>query len=141
MKVLWRVVLPVITIASCLIGASCSTHVALSEATMCAGLDSAMRPLNPTTMFSARATELNLSVKILNAPRDTEIRAELFYVKGPTNTINKMVSAGRVIVEGTTYIGFPFARGGIGAWPVGDYRVDLYVKSEKALDLTFNITN
>ncbi len=108
---------------------------------MCAGLDNTMRPINPTSSFNAGAPEINVSAKIANAPRNTEVRAELFYIKGAANTTNKLVSASRAIVEGTTYVGFTFTRGSIGAWPVGEYRVDIYVKGEKTLDLAFDITN
>jgi hypothetical protein len=141
MKLFWRVFLPVLILISGLGIESCSGPVTLSEATMCFGLDNAMRPINPTLSFEAGASEINVSAKIANAPRNTEVRAELFYIKGAANTTNKLVSASRANVEGTTYIGFTFTRGSIGAWPIGEYRVDLYVKSEKISDLFFKTTN
>ena len=141
MAIFGRVFLLVFIVTSGLCNMSCSGPVTLNEATMCLALDTAMRPVNPTFSFDAKASEINASVRIENAPRNTEVRAELFYVKGTANTVNKLVSASRATVEGTTYIGFTFTRGALGAWPVGEYRVDMYVESKKTLDLTFTIIN
>jgi len=131
-------------LVSCLISisaAACSGPFALSEATTCTGIDKNMMPINPTTSFDSNISDINVSLKAENAPSNTEIRAELFYVKGAASQSSRLVSATRATVKGTTYIGLTFTRGSIAVWPVGEYRVDIYVDGNKSLDLFFTVTD
>ncbi len=142
MKRYWRIVLPILILVSGLaLMAGCSEPMTISEATMCLGLDTAMRPVNPTSSFKAGVSNINVSLKVANAPRNTEVRAEMFYVKGSASSTSRLVSAARAIVEGTAYVGLTFTRGSIGAWPLGEYRVDVYAKGDKILDVPFTTTN
>jgi hypothetical protein len=139
MNLVWRVALTALMLIAGTGIAGCSGPATLTEATMCYRLDSAMRPINPASLFDKSTSDINLSAKVANAPRDTEVRAELFYVKGAAGTTNRLVSASRAIVDGTTYVGFTFTKGSMALWPAGEYRVDIYIKGEKILDLTFSI--
>ncbi len=139
MKLCCRMLIIIVIICAAVSG--CSGPFSLSEAVTCHGLDVNMMPVNPSKSFVATVSDINVSFKATNASRNTEIRAELFYVKGSASQSSRLVSATKTVVSGTTYAGLTFTRGSIAVWPVGEYRLDIYVDGSKYLDLFFAVTN
>jgi hypothetical protein len=139
MKLCFKILITIVI--SCVAVSGCSGPFSLSEAVTCRGLDANMMPVNPSKSFVATVSEINVSFKATNASRNTEIRAELFYVKGPASSMSRLASATKTVVSGTTYAGLTFTRGSIAVWPVGEYRLDIYVDGSKYLDLFFTVTN
>jgi len=80
-------VLLLIALVAGLLPVGCSGEVSfttakLSEATMCLGVDGENKPLNATDTFGVNTPEIFCSVKLSNAPEDTEVGSEWIYVKG-----------------------------------------------------------
>ena len=121
--------------------AGCSfTTAKLSEATMCLGVDSETKPLNPTDTFGLNTPEIFCSVKLSNAPEDTEVASEWVYVKGEAEGVTDYVIDTRALTaDGTVYMWFSYPRPD-GGWPVGEYRLNLYIDGKEAVSLPFTVS-
>jgi hypothetical protein len=98
----------------------------LSEAVTCHGLDVNMMPVNPSKSFVATVSDINVSFKATNASRNTE-SGRNYLCKGSASQISRLVSATKTVVSGTTYAGLTFYQRIEAVWPVGEYRLDIYV--------------
>ena len=58
------------------------TTASLSESTMTSAVDDKNRPEDKTSTFSAETSEIHCSMKLSNAPPNTEITGELIYIEG-----------------------------------------------------------
>ena len=113
------------------------TTASLSEATMCQSVDKDMRPVNATSVFNADTPEIFCSVKLSNAPPDTEIKAEWIYIEGEAEGLeNYMIDEWSVITEGTHYFSTSMTRPYDG-WPMGEYKVVLYIDGKEKLSVPF----
>lgn len=116
------------------------TTASLSEATMCLGVDANSKPLNPTDEFGVNTPEIFCSVKLSNAPDDTEVMAEWVYVKGEAEGVKDyVIDSVPVTAEGTVYMWFSLPRPDTG-WPVGEYTLNLYVDGKKKATVPFAVT-
>jgi len=115
------------------------TTASLSEATMCLGVDSEMRPLDATDVFATDTPEIFCSVKLSHAPDDTEFRAEWIYIKGEEEGLSNYPIAGwDTTADGTRYIAASLTCPDKG-WPKGDYKVILYVDAKEKLSVPFSV--
>ncbi|MBN1152709.1 MAG: hypothetical protein JXA58_05800 [Dehalococcoidia bacterium] len=137
-----------VLLAACLMGASLAgcggevsfTTASLSEATMCLGVDGDSKPLNPTDEFSVNTPEIFCSVKLSNAPDDTEVLAEWVYVKGEAEGVEDyVIDTVSVTAGGTVYMWFSLERPDTG-WPVGEYELNLSVDGKKKETVPFTVT-
>ncbi len=101
------------------------TSAKLSEATMCLGVDGENKPLNPTDTFGVNTPEIFCSVKLSNAPEDTEVGSEWIYVKGELSGYdNTTIDSLALPAEGTQYIQFSLPSPQ-SCWPVCEYELKL----------------
>jgi len=115
------------------------TTASLSEATMCRSVDSDMRPIDATDIFTTDTPEIFCSVKLSSAPPDTEVKAEWIYVQGELeDTGNYLIDDYSVTAEGTLYLGFSLTKPEAG-WPKGEYKVILYVDGKEKLSVPFTV--
>ncbi len=115
------------------------TTASLSEATMCENVNERMQPIAPTNVFTTDTPEIFCSVKLSNAPSDTEVKAEWIYVKGELEGVEDHLLADySVIAEGTRYLSFSFASPDAG-WPRGEYEVIFHVDGKEALNVPFTV--
>ena len=115
------------------------TSAKLSEATMCLGVDGDAKPVNPTSKFAVSTPEIFCSVKLSNAPADTEVGSEWVYVKGELSGYDNTVIDTLVLpAEGTQYIQFSLPRPDAG-WPAGEYKLNLYVDGKESVSLPFTV--
>ncbi len=125
--------------------AGCSGEVSfttakLSEATMCLGVDGENKPLNATSTFGVNTPEIFCSVKLSNAPDETEIGSEWVYVKGELSGYDNTVIDTLVLTaNGTQYIQFSMPRPQAG-WPVGEYKLNLYINGTEETSLPFTVS-
>lgn len=136
-------------VAAALVGAivltGCSGEVSfttakLTEATMCLGVDGESKPLNPTDEFSVNTPEIFCSVKLSNAPDDTEVLSEWVYVKGEAEGVTDyVIDTAAVTADGTVYMWFSIPRPDSG-WPVGEYQLNLYIDGKEAVSLPFTLS-
>jgi len=116
------------------------TSAKLSEATMCLGVDGEAKPVNPTKTFAVHTPEIFCSVKLSNAPADTEIGSEWVYVKGELSGYDNTVIATLVLpAEGTQYLQFSLPKPDAG-WPAGEYKLNLYVDGKESVSLPFTVS-
>jgi len=115
------------------------TTASLSEATMCRSVDSDMRPVDATDIFTTDIPEIFCSVKLSSAPPDTEVKAEWIYVQGELEgTENYLIDDYTLTAEGTLYLGFSLIEPDAG-WPKGEYKVILYVDGKEKLSVPFTV--
>jgi len=115
------------------------TTAALSEATMCQGVDKDMQPLDTTDIFATDTPEIFCSVKLSNAPPDTDFRAEWIYIEGELEDIsNYLIDEWSITTEGTRYISISLVRPD-NEWPRGDYKAVLYINGAEELVVPFTL--
>ena len=115
------------------------TTAKLSEATMAMGVTDDNKPVNATTVFSPQTEEIFCSVKISNAPSDTEVTSVWVYIGGEEEDLtNYEIDNYSVITDGTRYINFSLPRGDTG-FPKGDYKLVLYVDGKESVVLPFTV--
>jgi hypothetical protein len=112
----------------------------ISDATMATSLDKDMLPVNATDEFSPDTAKICLSVKLSNAPPDTEVKAEWIYVRGEMEDLeNYLIDTVSVQGENDAYVGFTLSRPDNG-WPKGEYEVVLSIDGKKKLTVPFEVT-
>jgi len=115
------------------------TTAKLSEATMALGVTDDNKPVNATKVFSPDTEEIFCSVKLSNAPSDTQVTSVWIYVGGEEEDLtNYEIDNYSVITEGTRYINFSLPRGD-NAFPKGDYKLVLYVDGKESVALPFTV--
>ncbi len=115
------------------------TTASLSEATMATGIDSESKPVGATNVFEANTPEIFCSVKLSNAPSDTEVLSEWVYIKGELEDVtDHVIDSFPVVTDGTRYIEFSMTRPDNG-WPTGEYEMVLYVDGKEKVTLPFTV--
>jgi len=115
------------------------TTASLSEATMATGIDSESKPVSATDVFDANTPEIFCSVKLSNAPSDTEVLSEWVYIKGELEDVtDHVIDSFPVVTDGTRYIEFSMTRPDNG-WPTGEYEMVLYVDGKEKVTLPFTV--
>ena len=116
------------------------TTASLSDATMALGVDEDARPVNPTNEFEVDTPEIFCSVELSNAPHDTEVTAEWIYVEGEVADVtNHVIDSYTLVTDGNRHLTFSIERPDNG-WPVGDYRLVLYVDGTEETSVDFTVT-
>ena len=111
----------------------------LSEATMTENVDENMLPVNSTDVFNIDAPEIHCSVKLSNAPVDTEVKGEWIYIEGEGDDAeNYMIDSTIIITEGTRYLHFSLSIPDNG-WPVGNYELILSINGKEKVRVPFFI--
>jgi len=113
----------------------------ISEASMATSLDKDMLPINTTDEFSPETAKICLSVKLSNAPPDTEVKAEWIYVRGEMkDSENYLIDTVSVQGENNAYVGLTLSRPDNG-WPEGEYEVILSIDGKQKLSVPFQVTS
>ena len=115
-----------------------SGSATLQNAIVTTAVDENMRPVDPATIFSPTIQEIFCSVRIKDAPDNTEIRAEWKYIKGESKEQNYIIDSTVLTTEGSRYLSFSLQRGEK-SWPVGEYVVVLYVNDVENLSVDFRV--
>ena len=115
------------------------TTARISEAKMATSLDEDMLPVNLTDEFSPDTAKICLSIRLTNAPPDTEVKAEWIYVQGEIEDLeNYLIDTVSGQGENDAYVGFTLSRPDNG-WPVGEYNVVLSIDGKKKLTVPFEV--
>jgi hypothetical protein len=124
--------------------AACSASTAnITSADLGTGYDSsATKVTGATTTFDKTAPEIHTVVSVANAPSDTAVRATLTAVDvtdmNGQNIKDKQVLDNPYTIQSDATIDFKFTVPATGEWPVGKYKVDIYLNDK--LDRTLNFT-
>lgn len=116
----------------------------LSEVTMTVAVDENGKPLYPTTVFRTGAETFFCSFKVTDAPPDTQIRGEWIYVGGEAEEQlgkNYVMDEMTITVEGTRYAAVLYRSPPLPTyrWPVGEYKVVLYVNDKEEMSVPFTV--
>jgi hypothetical protein len=137
-------ILLVLVLASASLLSACDFSTAnIKGAEMGTGFDSGSKTVTgATNTFELAAPEIHTVVSVANAPSDTSVRAVLTAVD--VTDMNGVQATDTQITENS----FTLASDGVvdfkwtvpptGEWPVGSYKVDLYLNDK--LDRTLNFT-
>ncbi len=116
------------------------TTARLSEMTMAASIDeTTAQPIEKTDAFSPDTPEIFVSVKVSNAPSETDITSVWIYVGGEVADLeNYTIDTASIEVEGTRYVYFsrPMPEAG---WPRGDYKVVLSIDDKEQGSVPFTV--
>ncbi len=132
----------VIPLAGCA-GEVSVTTAALSEATMCKSIDPATRqPLEKGDIFPPETETLYCSVKLSNAPRGTELKAQLIYLQvEAAESKSVLLLEESITTAGTSYVAFTLTREAqTPAWPMGEYIVKLFLNGKEEVTVPFLVT-
>jgi hypothetical protein len=116
------------------------TTASLSEATMCSSIDSqTKRPAEKADVFSTNTPEIYCSVKLSNAPPNTEVKAVWIYVQGEAKDLKDYtITEYPMTADGTRYLSFSVTQPTAG-WPRGDYMIKLFVDGKERLTVPFSV--
>ncbi|MDD2261091.1 MAG: hypothetical protein PHV04_02295 [Clostridia bacterium] len=126
----------VVLVLIAVILSSCSfTTANFSNLTMSTGVDG-FKPVNVTTKFTTTTPAFYVTGDINNAPDDTVISAVWYYLDTDSDY---MIDQSQYQVEGTNnsfYFSLSIPDNG---WPVGTYRVDLYIDDAVDQSIFFTV--
>lgn len=126
----------VVLVLIAVILSSCSfTTANFSNLTMSTGVDG-FKPVNATTKFTTTTPAFYVTGDINNSPDDTVISAVWYYLDTDSDY---MIDQSQYQVEGTNnsfYFSLSIPDNG---WPVGTYRVDLYIDDAVDQSIFFTV--
>ena len=133
-------VLLLLPLTGCKCGASFSS-ASLSEGTMCRNINQQThQPLDKTDTFFPDTAVINCTVKLSNAPADTEVKTQWTYLKGDVPGVtNYQLGEYSVKTDGTRYISFSLDAPDKG-FPKGNYIVTCLVNGKKKMTVPFSVT-
>jgi len=114
---------------------------AVSDATLANAVDREGRPINASTTFLVNAEVIYLSVRLNNAPANTQVLVKLTYVGGEmpglanTTMYNNTRAGG-----GTGYLAFAMTPPP-GGFPQGDYTVQVTANGQEVTNTPFKVEN
>lgn len=138
MKRLYLLVSALVLVAALLSACDAST-ANIQSADLGKGYDSGSQKVTgATTTFAPTDTTIHLVVKVANAPDDTTVKAVWTAVDVPSQSIKdqKLAEKSYATKDIGTSIDFTLAGSADQQWPVGSYKVDLYLNDK--LDRTLN---
>ena len=96
-------------------------------------------PVDPTTTFPTDQHVINLVVTVANAPSDTKVKTVWTAVDvGDAAPANTRIDEAEVTMDGSGNTHFTLSGPSSGAWPVGKYKVEIYLNDK--LDRTVEYT-
>jgi uncharacterized RDD family membrane protein YckC len=108
-------------------------------ATLARSVDSAHRPTEAATIFSPEAATINVAFNITTAPPGSSLKAVWTAVDvGDAAPPNTELDETRLVVSGPAPGTFRLRRGPQ-PWPVGEYRVDLYLDDQLVVTLPYTV--
>jgi hypothetical protein len=112
----------------------------LSDAVTCKSVDqTTMKPLDKTDVFSPDVPEISCSVKLSNAPEDTQVVGEWIYVKGDVEGLtDHKIADYSLKADGTKYLSFSLSRPDAG-FPKGEYACKLYLNGKERISVPFKV--
>lgn len=117
-------------------GGSCSVTTAnLTDAAMASKIDAnTMEPITKTKVFAVDTPVIYATALLKNAPEDTKITAKWYYVTDDFD----IASVDVMSTETSQYVSFTLTQPDAG-FPVGDYKVELYIDDKLSETLEFEV--
>ena len=116
------------------------TTATLSDVKMATSVDpTTMEPVDVVTNFTPDVPILFCTMKLSNAPDDTEVKAEWIYVQGEMEVTDFLLYEDMIAYGGDGDIAFSLETDGDYLWPTGDYKVILYVDDKESTSIDFTV--
>jgi len=113
----------------------------VSDAALANAVDSEGKPVNASTSFLVNAEMIYLSVRLNNAPANTQVLVKLTYVDGEASDLaNTSMYNDTKSGMGTGYIAFAM-KPPPGGFPQGNYSVSVSVNGVEVSNMPFNVEN
>ncbi len=141
MKRLIAVVTLLLLLASLVTGCSFSFSTAnIPQAVLAKDVKGdTFEPVEPTSTFSTDQAVIHLVVTVANAPSDTKVKSVWTVVDvGDAAPANTKIDEAEVTMDGSRNVHFTLSTPSSGAWPMGKYKVDVYLDDK--LDRTLEYT-
>ena len=120
-------------------GSAVSPSTGPIVATLATDVTASHQPIGPTSTFPPTAPVINLAFRIASVTPGATLRAVWTAVDvGAAAEPNSVMDETSLVVPGPAPGTFRLRRGS-GLWPVGDYRVDLYVDDEHVVGLPYRV--
>jgi hypothetical protein len=114
---------------------------AVSDATLSNAVDRDGRPINASTTFLVNAEVIYLSVRLNNAPANTQVLVKLTYVGGEMPSLaNTTMYNNTQTGQGTGYLAFAMTPPP-GGFPQGDYTVQVTANGQEVTSTPFKVEN
>lgn len=141
-KIIFIVLLPLL---AALIFGACSTPTtiyqseSLKEIALSAQVDSQRSPVNPSVIFSPSTPVIYCSFKPSANSIGKSVSAQWIYVKGDVEDLsNYLVDEWTELMKSQSRMAM-FIRCPGNSWPVGDYKVILYINHNEEISIPFSI--
>jgi hypothetical protein len=96
-------------------------------------------PVDPTSTFPTDQPVINLVVSVANAPSDTKVKTVWTAVDvGDAAPANTKIDEAEVTLDASGNTHFTLSSPSTGVWPVGKYKVEIYLNDK--LDRTLEYT-
>jgi hypothetical protein len=96
-------------------------------------------PVDPTSTFSPDQAVINLVVTVANAPSDTKVKTVWTAVDvGDAAPANTKIDEAEITMNDSGNAHFTLSSPSTGVWPVGKYKVEIYLNDK--LDRTLEYT-
>ena len=113
----------------------------VSDATLANAVDSEGRPVNASTAFLVNSEMIYLSVRLNNAPANTQVLVKLTYVDGEaSNLADSTMYNNTKMGQGTGYLAFAM-KPPPGGFPQGDYSVAVSANGVEVTNTPFKVEN
>jgi uncharacterized RDD family membrane protein YckC len=110
------------------------------SATLALAVSPNHEPINPTTIFSPDVPVIHLTFRVSQVQPGSRLKAVWNVVNvGAAAPANSPLAESSVVLPGPAPGNFRFRRGSE-PWPVGEYKVDLYLNDQFVLSLPYKIT-
>jgi hypothetical protein len=139
---LFTVISLAVTLPGCVkVNTGAKTSQLISDATLAAAVDSDSRPVNPANTFPVSTENIFLSLKLNNAPANTQVTGKLTYVGGEaTSMANTTLFHQSLTGQGTRYLSFAI-KPPPGGFPQGNYLASLSAGGQELASLPFTVQN
>jgi hypothetical protein len=97
-------------------------------------------PVDPTTVFGTDQAVIHLVVALKNVPSDTKLKAAWTAVDvGDAAPAGTVIDQTEYTANGSGNVDFTLSQPSSGVWPVGKYKVDIYLDGKLDQTLEFAI--
>jgi len=139
---LFTVISLAITLPGCVkLNTGGTTSQLISDATLATAVDSDSKPLNPSNTFPVSTENIYVSLKLNNAPSNTQVTGKLVYLGGEAASMaNSTLFNQTLSGQGTKYLSFAI-KPPPGGFPQGNYQASLSANGQELASLPFTVQN
>ena len=144
----WYLVLAVLIITTILVIPGCTKFKSpdraismFSDVTLATAVDSESKPINASNTFTVATETIYISLKLNDAPANTQVLATLTYLNGEAAGLaNSTMFSQTLSGQGTRYIAFS-VKPPPGGFPQGNYQVAITANGQALATIPFSVQN